>query len=283
MIKGQICGLLKYLVGMNFTFTWCGDWQDPAAIPPALNRSFLYGDGFFESMRFGPDGRCLLWNYHADRLQRSMEFLGFPPWPGKTEDFLAARIAEVFPAGGQSDWRVKMVVFRVGEGRYEPRSARSAFYLEIKPAGPAVQKINGTGTSQRVWVQPGPGSWIKSTSALVYVLAAREKEEKGLEEMILCDAEGYAVEGCHSALFWKYGDALFFPDPELGGLDSCFRRFFQDRCRQAGKPFYVRRATARDVLDAHGIGFGNGMGVKLVENSPGIWNDWLTGTGFGFS
>lgn len=281
MIKGQICGLLNCPIRMEYTFTWCGDWQDPAALPVGRNRSFLYGDGFFESMRFRPDGHCMLWRYHAGRLQRSMDFLGFPHWPAGEEDFLAARIADVFPAGTQTDWRVKIVVFRVGEGRYDARSACSAFYLEMIPAGPAVQKIAGTGTGQRVWLQPGPGSWIKSTSALVYVLAAREKEERGLEEMILCNAEGYAVEGCHSALFWKRGETLFFPDPELGGQDSCFRRFLQDRCRETGRPFRIQRETGSDVLGADGIGFGNGTGVKLVENTPGIWDEWLGGPAFG--
>src|SRR5690606_39958559 len=44
------------------------------AILKASNRNFRYGDGVFESMRW-ENGSVSLLNFHAERLQKSMELL----------------------------------------------------------------------------------------------------------------------------------------------------------------------------------------------------------------
>lgn len=261
---------------MKHVFAWCGDWIDPQALSLSENRSFLFGDGFFESMRFRPDGKCPLWPYHADRIQRSLAFLDFPSLPGDPDDFLWNRIGEVLPAHG-TDLRVKMVLFRQGPGRYEPGQTRTAFFLEIETAPPLLQKISQPGFSETVWVHPGPGAWIKSTSAMLYVKAAQERKKRGLSDLILCDADGYGVEGSHSALFWKRGDALFLPDPDLGGLDSCFRRFLQSHCVREKRPVLLVRERPEEILDSDGIAFGSGTGIRYWEARPGSWPEefWL--------
>ena len=50
------------------------------------NRSFLFGDGFFETIRLGKNGFCPLATLHASRIARSAAFLKFTEWESFDEN-----------------------------------------------------------------------------------------------------------------------------------------------------------------------------------------------------
>lgn len=258
---------------MNETeWLWMGEWKQPTDFPLNENRSFLYGDGFFESMRWHPDGTCQLWHLHWERLQRTLAALKYP-WPAYLgKDEFANLIREKFPKNSAHDLRVKILFWRQGPGKYAPDRSQIAFLLSIEPYPfPWVQTIENVALAQTVSIAWHPFSWIKSTSAMAYVMASIEREERKLDDLVLPNADGYLIEGSYACLFWAMGEILYLTDHSLGGLDSCMRRYLEAWWKEKNFKVEAVRAKFEELETADWIGFGSGMGlrIKVQKGRPG--------------
>jgi len=246
---------------------WSGDWIDPESIPLIRNRSFLYGDGFFESIRWSSSRSCHLWDFHWARIQKTINALQFP-WPDQWENQSFQQfILALIPQSIKSDMRVKIVFFRSGEGRYAPSGARLCLHFEIEPVYlPWIQKIDKIGKAETVTVSKSQFSFVKSTSALTYVMAGIEKTNRALADLVICHPDGYVVEGSFSSIFWFDGKKINIPDESLGGLDSCMRRFLIQFWNEKGIGFSESKSTWENVKEAQWIGFGSGLGIRFWLN-----------------
>jgi len=245
-------------------FFWNNGWMEPESLKMSENRSFLFGDGFFETMRFYPDQLTELWPFHWDRLQRSIRALKFP-WPYElTEAFFLREIHSRIPKTSENDIRVKILFFRTGEGRYTPENCGLAFQLsfDVCPQ-PWVQTISKIAKAETVFLGKHAFSWIKTTSAQPYVMASLERHQRNLDDLLLCDEAGNVVEGCYSSICWKKDGTLYFPSRELGGFDSCHRRFLESFWTRTGRPFEETVQKAEEVLAADWICFGGATGIRV--------------------
>ena len=81
-------------------------------LPFAPFERLLYGDGFFETMRYDR-GRIPLWNYHLQRIQSSCEALGFEvpaEFSLSSDDSVLHQLIEWL--GKASSHRLRLVVVR---------------------------------------------------------------------------------------------------------------------------------------------------------------------------
>lgn len=92
----------------------------------------MYGDGFFETMRYG-QGRIPLWNYHLKRIQSSCEALGFevPVEFSSLNDGILNQLVNWL--GKTSSYRLRLVVVRRRGGLYKALHEDAAFYIEAEP------------------------------------------------------------------------------------------------------------------------------------------------------
>jgi branched-subunit amino acid aminotransferase/4-amino-4-deoxychorismate lyase len=257
-------------------FLWWQGWKNETELPLALNRSFQFGDGFFESMRF-LNGKSLPFQpFHWSRIRRSVEALRFP-WPDNwDEETFFSEMATQFPNTRGEDLRLKLIFFRTGTARYATDSAQLAVYGSLETGLPPwIQSIEKPGISETVVVSLHPFSWIKSTSAQLYVMANMERQERQLDDLILCSPEGWAVEGCYSSISWGSGGHRFFPDPSLGGFDSCHRRFLEKDWSERNLGFSSVRTRADALLtEADWILFGSGASCRIWSKTPAHF-PWL--------
>ena len=83
------------------------------------NRSFRYGDGFFETMKW-MNGRILLAEYHFERLFASVDRLQFQVPNYFTKAYLENQINELVKKNGQTKLaRVRITIYRGEGGLYE--------------------------------------------------------------------------------------------------------------------------------------------------------------------
>lgn len=250
----------------NLEFFWMDGWVDEKLLKMSHNRSFLYGDGFFESMRWDGEKSCFLWSYHWIRLQKTIRALAFP-WPEYLdEDRFASLIREKIPSQRLHDWRLKIIFWRQGEGRYQPENCRLAFCLQIDAwQQPWVQKISSLSMAETIFIPKHPLSWIKSTSCMLYVAAGRERQQKQVDDLILRNELGFVIEGSFSCIFWSHQNTIYYPDPELGGLDSCMKRFLLDYWRTKDVDCRQERVQWESIpTDLDWIAFGSGMGIRYM-------------------
>lgn len=241
-----------------------GLWESPDSLTD--NRSFFFGDGFFETMRIGPSAFFPLAAFHADRIKRSAIALDFPDFTEMDQAALLNLIFEFLPQKIEADQRLKLLFFRKGAGAYAPDATCSVgIYAELQPLSlPFFTFLDETGIAESLYIRPNECGWIKSSSALQYVLAGIERQKRGLDEIILCSPEGFVVEGSYTSICWKESNRICFPSRQLGGIDGCQRRFIEGFFRESGIAFSEEVQAASELLKkADWVCFASGLGLRF--------------------
>ncbi len=241
-----------------------GLWENPDSLTD--NRSFFFGDGFFETMRIGPSAFFPLAAIHADRIRRSAIALGFSDFFDMDQAALLNLIFEFLPEKMEGDFRLKLLFFRKGEGAYAPLGdCTTGIYAELQPLSlPFFTFLDKTGIAESLYIRPNEFAWIKSSSALQYVLVGIERQKRGLDEIILRSPDGYVVEGSFTSICWKESNRICFPSRQLGGIDGCQRRFIEGFFRDSGIAFIEVNKEASELLEkADWICFASGLGLRF--------------------
>jgi branched-chain amino acid aminotransferase len=203
------------------------------------NRSFLYGDGFFETMRIYKND-IPLWDYHMARAKSTAEFLECS-WSIDSESLKT----NILNQNTEAHEVVRLSFFRIGGGTYTPegseldcdyiyrgnKSPNTRFVLSTDDFNNAVQEIETTdiGLYTEISKPCNSLSGIKSTSALFYVKAGLYlKKQDGIQDLLLINEHGRVCEGLSSnVLILKNGDWIAVPDSE-GPVLGVYQRFLQD-------------------------------------------------------
>lgn len=199
------------------------------AILKASNRNFRYGDGVFESMRW-ENGSVSLLNFHAERLQKSMELLKMEGGKRFSESFLQDKIESLLRRNSLRDQacRVRLSVFRDGEGLYTPSTHESAYLLEVATLDKVSNVHNQAGLIIDVFTDHKKSANalanIKSANALLYVLASIYRKKHALDDVLLINEQGFLVESANSNIFIWYRNQLYTPALSEGCVDGVMRR-----------------------------------------------------------
>jgi branched-chain amino acid aminotransferase len=202
-----------------------------------FDRSFLLGDGLFETMR-AIGGRLFRMERHLARLHRSADRLRLSPPAGADE--LAAAIRETLAANHLTDAAVRLTVSR-GVGSPGPGIQGAETPLCVIAARPF------QGYSDH-WYRPGATAitssaiknersllaGLKSTSYGEHVLARVEAADRGVDEALLLNTRGHLVEGSSTNLFVVIKGCLHTPDPSSGCLPGVTREALLELARAAG-------------------------------------------------
>src|SRR5262245_37161887 len=110
------------------------------AVVSVFDRSFLYGDGLFETLRIC-HGKPFRWHQHLERLQRGAEFLKLrlPFTPAEMANFSTQLIAQ----NQLEDGLLRVSLSRgVGPRGYSPRGADQPFLVMTCFATPVINPQN---------------------------------------------------------------------------------------------------------------------------------------------
>jgi branched-chain amino acid aminotransferase len=204
------------------------------AMVSAFDRSFLYGDGLFETVR-AYAGTPFKLAGHLKRLAASGEALGIVP-----PDGLADAATELIERNGLSDAYVRITVSRgTHAGALAPDEPLAPTVLiEAKPLHPYPAELYERGAALTVSSlahdSASPLRRHKTTSYLVSILAKREAKERGVDEALLLDPAGNVAEGATSNVFCVRGGELLTPSLDLNILPGLTRATVIDLARGAG-------------------------------------------------
>lgn len=188
------------------------------------NRAFCYGDGLFETIVTG-DRRINLIEKHLSRLQRGCQIMGME-FPSDLDEYsLEKKVLELGEENKiKGNIRAKLTLWRNTGGLYTPSQSETSYYLEVKPSTtPIFEALDTVGFSEDFNTQYSPISFAKTTNALTYVLAGREKQSRGLDDIILTDSLGNLSETHISNLFWIKDNAVFTPNTASGCVEGVMR------------------------------------------------------------
>lgn len=234
------------------------------------NRGFRYGDGLFESIRaYGSE--TPLFGRHFDRLSQSLDVLGMTPPPEFTKDNFRRIIGHLMLKNKIfKDGRVRLTMFRSGEGLYTPPTDAASVVIECSPLDENGYQLNKTGYKTEVYPElkkpVNQLSQIKSANALLYVMAARWRKENGYDDCLLMNDRGCLCESMSSNLFWVKDSALFTPALSTGCLPGVMRSVVIELAGKAQLTVHTPAApTTADLLEADEIFLTNAIqGIRWV-------------------
>ncbi len=185
------------------TFVWLNDDLVPAAQArvSVFDRGFLYGDGFFETMR-AQDGRVLLLGAHLERLAASarefrLDFPGGIPWEARLDRLLAVNGLTAGLAA------LKILLTRGEDSRLGlPPGGRPTLVISARRYEPPPPAEYAAGWPL-VTFPEGRSTFLgrhKSLNYLFYLAARQYALDQGAREALVLEADGRVAEGAATSL-----------------------------------------------------------------------------------
>ena len=237
---------------------------------PYHNRAFRYGDGFFETIR-SFRGKPLWMQQHFDRMNKSAQLLKFSLPVNATPDFFSQQISELLKANGHiAGARVRLSIFRDAGGFYRPDGDHSGFLIESIPLEKEKYLMNKEGLVAGIFDEirkpVNPLSNIKSSNALVYIMASVFARENGWNDALILNPDGYIAEATSSNVFVVKENRIHTPDLNLGCVEGVMRNILLSVLSREGYSIHECTLLPEDLLDVDEMFFSNTIsGVQWVK------------------
>jgi branched-chain amino acid aminotransferase len=193
----------------------------------AGNRSYLYGDGLFESIRVINGGAINIEN-HFKRVMEGMEALKMKPPASFSSSFLEGEIHHLVSENAivKGGW-VRLSVDRKPGGKFLPTSNHVDFYIEANSIEENKFVLNDRGYNIDLYddikKDISPLSRYKTKNGLIYIMAKLRSEERELDDLLIQNYKMGIIEGGSSNLFVVSNGVLYTPGLDLGPLGGTMR------------------------------------------------------------
>lgn len=216
----------------------------------AADRGLQFGDGCFTTARV-VNGEVVWLEAHLQRLQQACLRLRIAFSERQT---LAAEMQQL--AQGQAQAVLKVIITRGAGGRgYSPAGCSAltrllslspypAHYPALREQGARLSLV-----STPLGINPALAG-IKHLNRLEQVLIRSELDERGGDEALVLDSDGWLVECCAANLFWRKGNQLFTPDLSRCGVDGLARQQLLRDAAELGLMIAQVRETPATLQDA---------------------------------
>lgn len=216
-----------------------------------FDRSFLYGDGLFETLR-AYHGQPFQVEAHLDRLGAGADFLGIRlPFPRET---LAGALVGLLRRNELPEALLRLHLTRgVGPRGYSPAGARDPrVIVSAHPLPPAAREPRPAwtlATSPLRLPAGDPLARLKTANKLPHVLSRAAAEAAGADEALLLDPAGAVLETSSANLFWIAGHTVHTPPVPDGLLPGVTRSTILALCGPLGLAT-AETPTRREHLQA---------------------------------
>lgn len=193
----------------------------------AGNRSHLYGDGLFESIRV-INGELLNFTNHYNRLIDGMRVLKMKCQSSFTEEFLKGQIIQLLEQNNITEGgKVRLSVDRKQGGTFLPKTNEIDFFIEANPLPHNEFILNEAGYSVDLYNDIKKPITIlsnyKTKNCLLYVMSKLTAKEKGVDDLLIQNDKMGIIEGSSANLFVISNGVLYTPSLDLGCLGGTMR------------------------------------------------------------
>lgn len=241
---------------------------DDEAKVSIFDRSFLYGDGLFETFKVC-GGRLFRCWAHFERLKRGAAFLGINLPFSSSE--LDAQCGELIRKTGLSEGLLRMTLSRgVGVRGYSPRGAQQPLLVATIQEAPRVQAPHPVRwrlvTSSYKVAANDPLTVLKTCNKLHQILARAEAEAQGADEALLLNTDGEVAETASANVFW-IEQGKVYATPANVALPGITRAVVFELCEKEGIVVLEQRCPPVELNDADGVFLTlSSLGVVEVES-----------------
>lgn len=234
------------------------------------NRSFRYGDGFFETMKM-IKGNIVLGNLHFERLFKSLETMKFDA----PKLFTAASLEEQVLLLAKKNkhttsGRIRLMVFRGDGGLYDAPDNHPNYLIQTWEMNDANNHLNENGLVTGVFADARKAcdnfSHIKSNNYQCYVMAALWARQNKLNDALVLNSYGRIADATIANVFIVKDGVIQTPALTEGCVGGTMRRYLLHCLRNDGLPVQETAITPEDLTEASEVFLTNaGYGMRWVQ------------------
>ncbi len=236
----------------------------------ADNRSFRYGDGFFETIKL-INGRIPLAEFHFERLFASLERMQFQRPVYFTPLYLEEQVKLLARKNYHHKMaRVRLTIFRGEGGLYDTDNHFPHHLIQTWELNPANNSLNENGLVTDIYpdarkVCDGFSS-IKSNNYLPYAMAALWAKKLQLNDAILLNPYERAADATIANIFVVKDGLIKTPALSEGPVAGVMRKFLLQSLRKENIPVEETAVRTDDIFQAQEIFLTNGIyGIRWVK------------------
>lgn len=235
------------------------------------NRAFKYGDSLFETIRYS-NKNILFLSEHLLRLKLSMPILKMKIPQHFSFDYFLNKISDVIYANNLQDKsaRIRLTVFRTGSGNYYPESNEVDYLIETEELSNPLYLMPSNGLVVDIFkdlFKPiNRLSNLKTGNALIYVLAAINRDFLRLDDCFIINEKGNICEATSSNIFAVKNNMLLTPPLTEGCVTGIMRKQIQ-KIAETQKMLVIEKPfTLHTLLDADEVFVTNTIqGVQWIR------------------
>ena len=193
----------------------------------AGNRSFLYGDGLFESIRI-VNGKPSFLESHISRLFEGMQVLKIERPINYSLNFFKEHIESLIRKNNITEGgKCRLTVFRNSTGTYTPHQNDASFVIDVFPYEYNRYTLNDEGMTVEIFPDikkpVNKLSIYKTCNSLTYIMAGLYARQNKLEDALIINERGNIIESSNSNLFIVCNGVLYTPALTDGCLAGVMR------------------------------------------------------------
>lgn len=235
------------------------------------NRAFKYGDSLFETIRYS-NKNILFLSEHLLRLKLSMPILKMKIPQHFSFDYFLNKISDVIYANNLQDKsaRIRLTVFRSGGGNYYPESNDIDYLIEAEELPHSLYLMPSQGLVvdifKDIFKPINRLSNLKTGNALIYVLAAINRDFLRLDDSFIINEKGNICEATSSNIFAVKNNMLLTPPLSEGCVTGIMRKQIQ-KIAETEKMLVIEKPfTLHTLLDADEVFITNTIqGVQWIR------------------
>lgn len=245
-----------------------GFWVDDTTQAFNLNhRITRYGDGFFETILV-VDEQPAWAELHYKRLTKSALLLGLILPADFSFSSFQSTIIQLSEKHVAPYQRIRVVVYRNGSGTYLPTSNYAGVFItsQAHSFDSDCLQLANVGIYEAIAKPMNALSALKSSNALLYVLASNFAKENSFDDVVLLNAAGRVCEATSSNLFVIKDEKIFTPSVTEGCVEGVLRTVLLNHFKMEETQITVEQlATADSVFLSNSI-----QGIRAIRSINGV-------------
>lgn len=235
----------------------------------ASNRSYRYGDGVFETMKYA-EGKIVLADLHFERLTGALKVLNIPVPKLITPGFLENEMhALCLKNGCNKKARIRLSVSRGNGGLYDGDN-KFQYLIECWPLNPGIEKLNENGLVIDIFPDGRKAidkfSNLKSASYLPYTMAALWASENQLNDCLLLNTSGRICDATIANVFWIKNEIIYTPPLSEGCVAGVMRRYLIEKLPAMGYNIQEQELEIANMEQADEVFLSNAIsGIRWVR------------------
>ncbi|HEY2727875.1 MAG TPA: aminotransferase class IV [Parafilimonas sp.] len=236
----------------------------------ADNRSFRFGDGFFETMKM-IKGNIVLSDYHFQRLLSSLQLLKFEKPDYFNTAYLLNQTKKIALKNQHSESaRIRLIVFRSDGGLYDYENNFPNYIIQTWKSDPQISTLNKKGLITGIYNKARKTcddfSHIKSNNYLPYVMAAMWAKENKMDDALILNNYNRIAEATIANLFIVKNGKIKTPVLSEGCVNGVMRRFLIECLQKENIPFEETQIETDEIAEANELFLTNAVqGIKWVK------------------